>query len=68
MDDDLRKLFEKWKAQGYVEYHEFKETLPSDIVHQDQIDDIATMINEMGIKIRKTKAKVIDLDSDKNNN
>ena len=62
MDDDLRKLIEKWKAQGYVEYAEFKAALPSDIVAQDQIDDIATMIKDMGVETRTVKAKVIDLD------
>jgi RNA polymerase primary sigma factor len=68
MDDSLRKLFKKWKAQGYAEYLEFKEALSPDIVEQEQVDDIIEMINEMGIEVRMVKSQLIDLDSENNNN
>jgi len=59
-------IIEKWKAKGFVTYLELRQTLPPEILDQDQVDDIATMINDMGIEVRKEKAEVINLQK-KNN-
>ena len=47
----LKQLIAKGKAQGYLTYAEVNDHLPSDILDPDQIDDIISMINDMGIQV-----------------
>ncbi|GAA5216951.1 RNA polymerase sigma factor RpoD [Corallincola platygyrae] len=47
----LRLLVAKGKEQGYLTYAEVNDHLPADIVDSDQIEDIISMINDMGIQV-----------------
>jgi RNA polymerase primary sigma factor len=50
----LKQLIAKGKIQGYLTYAEVNDHLPSDIVDPEQIEDIISMINEMGIQVYET--------------
>lgn len=47
----IKQLIAKGKAQGYLTYAEVNDHLPSDIVDPEQIDDIISMIADMGIQV-----------------
>ena len=47
----LKDLIAKGKEQGYLTYAEVNDHLPSSIVDPEQIEDIISMINDMGIKV-----------------
>ena len=50
----LKILIAKGKEQGYLTYAEVNDHLPNDIVDPDQIEDIVSMINDMGITVHET--------------
>ena len=50
----LKQLIAKGKLQGYLTYAEVNDHLPSDIVDPDQIEDIISMINSLGIKVHES--------------
>jgi RNA polymerase primary sigma factor len=69
----LKQLIAKGKSQGYLTYAEVNDHLPSDIVDPEQIEDIISMINDMGIQVHEeapdddaliTNATAIDADDD----
>ena len=47
----LKLLIAKGKDQGYLTYHEVNDHLPDGIVDPEQIEDIISMINDMGIAV-----------------
>ena len=49
----LKQLIAKGKAQGYLTYAEVNDHLPRDIVDPEQIEDIISMINDMGIQVHE---------------
>ena len=49
----LKLLIARGKEQGYLTYSEVNDHLPSDIVDPDQIEDIISMINDMGITVHE---------------
>ena len=49
----LKQLIAKGKQQGYLTYAEVNDHLPNDIVDPDQIEDIISMINDMGIQVHE---------------
>jgi RNA polymerase primary sigma factor len=57
MDKDqqsrLKLLIEKGKEQGFLTYAEVNDHLPDEIVDPQQIEDIITMINDMGIQVHE---------------
>ncbi|NIR29175.1 MAG: RNA polymerase sigma factor RpoD [Gammaproteobacteria bacterium] len=50
----LKLLIAKGKDQGYLTYHEVNDHLPDGIVDPEQIEDIITMINDMGISVHES--------------
>ena len=50
----LKLLIAKGKEQGYLTYHEVNDHLPDGIVDPEQIEDIISMINDMGIAVHET--------------
>jgi len=50
----LKLLISRGKEQGYLTYAEVNDHLPPDIVDPDQIEDIISMINDMGIQVFET--------------
>jgi RNA polymerase primary sigma factor len=49
----IKQLITKGKEQGYLTYAEVNDHLPSGIVDPEQIEDIVSMINDMGIKVHE---------------
>ena len=49
----LKLLIAKGKDQGYLTYHEVNDHLPEGIVDPEQIEDIISMINDMGITVHE---------------
>ena len=47
----LKALITKGKEQGFLTYAEVNDHLPDSIVDPEQIDEIVTMIGDMGIKV-----------------
>ncbi|HAQ49281.1 MAG TPA: RNA polymerase sigma factor RpoD, partial [Glaciecola sp.] len=47
----IKLLIAKGKEQGYLTFAEVNDHLPQDIVDSDQIEDIISMINDMGIQV-----------------
>ncbi|MFB2550691.1 RNA polymerase sigma factor RpoD [Ensifer soli] len=50
-DDAVKKMIKAAKKRGYVTMDELNEVLPSDQVDPDRIEDIMSMLNEMGINV-----------------
>lgn len=50
----LKLLIAKGKEQGYLTFAEVNDHLPQDIIDSDQIEDIVSMINDMGIQVFET--------------
>jgi RNA polymerase primary sigma factor len=50
---EIKQLITKGKEQGYLTYAEVNDHLPDDIVDPEQIEDIITMINDMGIEVHE---------------
>jgi len=49
----LKNLIAKGKEQGYLTYAEVNDHLPDSIVDPEQIEDIISMINDMGIVVHE---------------
>ncbi len=47
----LKLLIARGKEQGYLTYAEVNDHLPPDIVEPDAVEDIISMINDMGIQV-----------------
>ncbi|MCM2971819.1 RNA polymerase sigma factor RpoD [Larsenimonas suaedae] len=47
----LKELIAQGKEQGYLTYAEVNDHLPEDIADPEQVEDIISMINDMGIKV-----------------
>ncbi|MDH5377198.1 MAG: RNA polymerase sigma factor RpoD, partial [Gammaproteobacteria bacterium] len=56
----IKLLIAKGKEQGYLTYREVNDHLPDEIVDPEQIEDIISMINDMGIPVHEVAP---DLDS-----
>ena len=49
----LKLLIAKGKEQGFLTYREVNDHLPDEIVDPEQIEDIISMINDMGITVHE---------------
>ncbi len=50
-DQAVRRMIKAAKKRGYVTHEELNEVLPSDQVDPDKIEDIMSMLSEMGINV-----------------
>jgi len=57
----LKQLIAKGKEQGYLTYAEVNDHLPDEIVDPEQIEDIISMINDMGIAVHEVAPDTDDL-------
>ncbi|WP_164155687.1 RNA polymerase sigma factor RpoD [Sandarakinorhabdus rubra] len=48
---NIKKLIARAKKRGYITYDEINEALPQDQMTSEQIEDVMSAINEMGINI-----------------
>ena len=58
----LKDLIAKGKEQGFLTYSEVNDHLPDDISDSDQIEDIISMINDMGITVYESAEAAPDAD------
>src|SRR5665213_2331463 len=54
----LKDLISRGKTQGYLTYADVNDHLPSDITDPEQIEEIVSMINEMGIHVAEDASGV----------
>lgn len=47
----IKQLLAQGKTRGYITYEELNEVLPEDKLNSEQIEDIMSMISEMGINV-----------------
>ena len=57
----LKELISRGKEQGYLTYAEVNDHLPADITDPEQIEDIISMINDMGIKVSEEAPEMGEL-------
>ncbi len=50
-DSDLKRLLAIGRNRGYLTYKEINDHLPHEIVETEQVEDIISMINDMGINV-----------------
>ncbi|HEX2804338.1 MAG TPA: RNA polymerase sigma factor RpoD, partial [Sphingomicrobium sp.] len=62
-DASIKKLIARAKKRGFVTYDELNEALPQDQMASEQIEDIMSAINEMGINVVENEEEAED-DSD----
>ncbi len=48
---EIKKLFARAKKKGYITYDELNEALPQDQMSSEQIEDVMSAINDMGINV-----------------
>jgi len=53
-DAAVKRLIKTAKQRGYVTYDELNEVLPSDEVSSEKIEDIMSMLSDMGINVVET--------------
>ncbi|KOR32824.1 RNA polymerase subunit sigma-70 [Achromatium sp. WMS3] len=56
----LKQLIAKGKEQGFLTYTEVNDHLPPGIVESEQIEDIISMISDMGITVHETAPDIDD--------
>jgi len=64
----LKSLIARGKEQGFLTYAEVNDHLPEDITDPDQIEDIISMINDMGITVYETAPEADQLLLNENSN
>ena len=57
----LKSLISRGKEQGYLTYSEVNDHLPDEISDPEQIEDIISMINDMGIAVHEAAPESDDL-------
>lgn len=57
----LKELISRGKEQGYLTYAEVNDHLPADITDPEQIEDIISMINDMGIRVSEDAPEMEEL-------
>ncbi|MDF2495921.1 RNA polymerase sigma factor RpoD [Sphingomonas sp.] len=50
-DADIKKLIARAKKRGYITYDELNAALPQDQMSSDQLEDVMSALNEMGVNI-----------------
>lgn len=49
----LKEMIEAGREHGFLVESSIREILPPEIVDEEQIQDLLTMISDMGIEVRK---------------
>ncbi|HZU51493.1 MAG TPA: RNA polymerase sigma factor RpoD [Sphingomicrobium sp.] len=61
-DASIKKLLARAKKRGYITVDELNEALPSDQMSPDQIEDIMSAINDMGVQVVENEERGEDED------
>jgi RNA polymerase primary sigma factor len=59
----IKKLIAKAKKRGYITYDEINEALPQDQMTSEQIEDVMSAINEMGINVVENEETAEDAET-----
>ncbi len=59
----VKKLIARAKKRGYITYDEINEALPEDQMTSEQIEDVMSAINEMGINVVENEETAEDGDT-----
>src|SRR3954447_19439965 len=62
-DAAVKKMIKQAKKRGFVTFDQLNEVLPSDTTSPEQIEDIMSMLSDMGINV--TEAEDADGDDEK---
>src|SRR3569832_994307 len=54
-DAAVKKMIKQAKKRGFVTFDQLNEVLPSDTTSPEQIEDIMSMLSDMGINVSETK-------------
>ncbi|HET7316617.1 MAG TPA: RNA polymerase sigma factor RpoD [Sphingomicrobium sp.] len=65
-DASVKKLIARAKKRGFVTYDELNKALPQDQMNSEQIEDIMSAINEMGINVVENEEEAEE-ESEKDN-
>ena len=57
-DDAVKKMIKAAKKRGYVTMDELNSVLPSSEVTSEQIEDVMSMLSEMGINVIEDEEEV----------
>ncbi len=57
----LKELITRGKEQGFLTYAEVNDHLPADIADPEQIEEIISMINDMGIRVTEVALEAEEL-------
>jgi RNA polymerase primary sigma factor len=63
-DASIKKLIARAKKRGFVTYDELNEALPQDQMSSEQIEDIMSAINDMGINVVENEERGDDDEED----
>jgi RNA polymerase primary sigma factor len=63
-DASIKKLLARAKKRGFVTYDELNEALPQDQMSSEQIEDIMSAINDMGINVVENEERGEDDEED----
>ena len=55
-DADVKKLIARAKKRGYITYDQLNAALPQDQMSSDQLEDVMSALNEMGVNIVENEA------------
>ncbi|MBA4037397.1 MAG: RNA polymerase sigma factor RpoD, partial [Bradyrhizobium sp.] len=62
-DAAVKKMIKQAKKRGFVTFDQLNEVLPSDTTSPEQIEDIMSMLSDMGINV--SEAEESDADEEK---
>src|SRR5215475_9356630 len=62
-DAAVKKMIKQAKKRGFVTFDQLNEVLPSDTTSPEQIEDIMSMLSDMGINV--TEAEDVEGEDDK---
>ena len=66
-DASIKKMIARAKKRGVVTYEELNEALPQDQMSSEQIEDVMSALNDMGINVVESAEDDGDDDDDKDN-
>ncbi|MGE3866581.1 MAG: RNA polymerase sigma factor RpoD [Hyphomonadaceae bacterium] len=62
-DAAVKKMIKAAKARGYVTHEELNKVLPSEEFSADQIEDVMSQLNEMGINVVESEEEAEEADT-----
>ena len=60
----VKKMIAEARERGYITYDQLNAVLPPDQVSSDQIEDVMSMLNEMGIQVTEEEESEESVDSE----